>query len=202
MKRTQDIRQDQGIQRLENIRQAIRDSLTLKALLSAILLATILLTTGYLLDRLWLQAPVIFLVGLLWAVCVLRAIRWVASLLFLFLMGAAAIGYMAGLSHVLMLAAGCTIVLAWDLHYFEGRLLDLEEPATKAMEKQHLKRVLMVLGFSFVGIVVDSMLGIRIKFIALVFVTVLAILILNQVMLQVRMAGRPKKPKKDDVSPE
>ena len=138
------------------------NSLTRKGLLAAILLATVLLTAGYLLGQLWLQVPVVFLVGILWGVCVLRDIRWVASLLFVVMMGAAAIGYMAHLSHILMLAAGCASVIAWDLHQFEGRLLDLDEPATKEMEKQHLLRSLMVLGISFLVIAVDSMLHIRI----------------------------------------
>jgi hypothetical protein len=102
---------------------------------------------------------------------------------------------MAHLSHILMLAAGCASVVAWDLHQFEGRLLDLDEPATKEMEKQHLLRALMVLGISFLVIVAVSMLQIRIKFIVLIFVTVLVILVLNQIMLLVRKIGKPAEPK-------
>lgn len=176
-------------------RRLISSSLTRKGLLSAILLATVLLTIGYIQGKLWLQAPVVFLLGILWAVCVLREIRWVASPLFFLLMAAAAVGYMARLPHILMLAAGCASVIAWDLHQFEGRLLDLDEPATKAMEKQHLYRSLMVVGLSFIIIAVDSMLHIRIQFIALVFLTVLVIIVLNQVMLMVRKAGKPVRPK-------
>jgi hypothetical protein len=156
---------------------------------------TVLLTFGYVAGQLWLEVPVVFLVGVLWGVCVLRELRWVASLLFVIMMGAAAVGYMARLSQILMLAAGCTIVLAWDLHQFEARLLDLDEQATKGMEKNHLLRILMVLTASFVLIAVDSWLRIRFQFIIVVLVTILAILILNQIMLTVRRAGRPAPPK-------
>jgi hypothetical protein len=184
-----------NVSRIEGIWQMISNSLTRKGLLAAILLATVLLTAGYLMGRLWLQVPIVFLVGILWSVCVLREIRWVASLLFVVLMGAAAIGFMIQLSHVLMLAAGCTSVIAWDLHQFEGRLLDLDEPTTKEMEKQHLLRSVMVLGISFLILVADSMLHIRVQFILLVFLTVLLILVLNHVMLLVRKAGNPAPPK-------
>ena len=181
--------------RITDIVQIMSNSLTRKGLLAALGLATVLLTAGYILGRLWLQVPVVFLVGILWGVCVLRDIRWVASLLLVVMMGAAAVGYMAHLSHILMLAAGCASVVAWDLHQFEGRLLDLDEPATKEMEKQHLLRALMVLGISFLVIVAVSMLQIRIKFIVLIFVTVLVILVLNQIMLLVRNIGKPAEPK-------
>lgn len=189
------MKRPQTIRRITAIAQIMSISLTRKGLLAAIGLATVLLTTGYILGQLWLQVPVVFLVGILWGVCVLRDIRWVASLLFVVMMGAVAIGYMAHLSHILMLAAGCASVFAWDLHHFEGRLLDLDEPATKEMEKQHLLRSLMVLGISFLVIVAVSMLQIRIKFIVLIFVTVLVILVLNQVMLLVRKIGKPAEPK-------
>jgi len=185
----------QNSQRLSDIAQIMSKSLTRIGLLAAIGLATALLTAGYILGQLWLQVPVVFLVGILWGVCVLRDIRWVASLLFVVMMGAAAVGYMARLPHFLMLAAGCVSVLAWDLHQLEGRLLDLEEPATKEMERQHLLRSVMVLGFSFLVIAAVSMLHIRIKFIALIFLTVLVILLLNQTMLWVRNIGKPSKPK-------
>ncbi len=160
------------------------------------MLATILLTVGYLLGSLWLQVPVVFLIGLLWLVCVLREIRWVASLLFMVLLGAAAVGYMAHLSHILMLAAGCASIIAWDLNQLEGRLLDLEEPATREMEKNHLMRSLMVVATSFVIIAADSLLHIRVQFIVLILLTVLVILVMNQTMLMVRRAGRPAPPKK------
>jgi hypothetical protein len=194
MKQGQTIQQQQPIRRLTAIAQIMSISRTRKGLLAAIGLATILLTAGYLLGRLWLQVPVVFLVGVLWWVCVLRDIRWVASLLFLVMMGEAAVGYMANLSHILMLAAGCANVVAWDLHQLEGRLLDLDEPATKEMEKQHLLRSLMVLGSSFLVIVAASMLQIRIKFIVLIFVTIIVILVLNQIMLLVRKIGKPAEP--------
>jgi hypothetical protein len=116
-------------------------------------------------------------------------------LLLVVMMSAAAIGYMANLSHLLMLAAGCASVIAWDLHQLEGRLLDLDEPATREMEKQHLLRSLMVFGISFLVIVAASMLQIRIKFIVLIFLTVLLILVLNQIMLLVRNIGKPAEPK-------
>jgi hypothetical protein len=189
------MKQGQTNRRIKDIAQIMTISLTRKALLAAIGLATVLLTAGYVLGRLWLQVPIVFLVGILWGVCVLRDIRWVASLLFVVMMGAAAVGYMIQLSHILMLAAGCANVIAWDLHQFEGRLLDLDEPATKEMEKQHLLRSFMVLGLSFLVIVADSLLQIRIKFIVLIFVTVLVILVLNQIMLMVRNIGKPAKPK-------
>jgi hypothetical protein len=189
------MKQGQTNRRIKDIAQIMTISLTRKALLAAIGLATVLLTAGYILGRLWLQVPIVFLVGILWGVCVLRDIRWVASLLFVVMMGAAAVGYMIQLSHILMLAAGCANVIAWDLHQFEGRLLDLDEPATKEMEKQHLLRSFMVLGLSFLVIVADSLLQIRIKFIVLIFVTVLVILVLNQIMLMVRNIGKPAKPK-------
>jgi hypothetical protein len=183
------------VKRIGNLRQIAGNSLTRKGLLTAILLTTALLTAGYLLGELWLQTPVIFLLGILWTVCVLREIRWIASLLFFLLMGAAAVGYIIQLSHILMLAAGCTSVIAWDLNQFEGRLLDLDEPATKEMEKQHLRRAVIALGFSFLLITVDSLLHIRVQFIILVLLTILAILILNQVMLLVRKTGKPTPPK-------
>jgi hypothetical protein len=173
-----------------NIRQIPGSSLTRRGLLTATLSATVLLTAGYLLDRLWLQAPVVFLVGILWTVCVLREIRWVASPLLVLYLGAAAVGYVIQLPPILMLAAGCTSVIAWDLHQFEGRLLDLEEPATKEMEKQHVLRAFMVLGISFLLILVDSLLRIRIQFIILVFVTLSVILVLNQFVIQIRKTGR------------
>jgi len=181
--------------RITDIVQIMSNSLTRKGLLAALGLATVLLTAGYILGRLWLQVPVVFLVGILWGVCVLRDIRWVASLLLVVMMGAAAVGYMADLSHILMLAAGCASVIAWDLHQFEGRLLDLDEPATREMEKQHLLRSLIVFGISFLVIVAVSMLQIRIKFIVLIFMTVFVILVLNQIMLLVRNIGKPAEPK-------
>jgi len=181
--------------RINTIRQIMFNSLTRKGLLAAIFVATVLLTAGYGLGKLWLEVPAVFLVGILWGVCVLRDIRWVASLLFVVMLGAAAVGYMARLSHLLMLAVGCTLVLAWDLHQFEGRLLDLEEQATIEMEKNHLLRSLMVLGASFLVIAADSWLQIRIQFVALVFVTVLVILVLNQIILLARRAGKPAPPK-------
>jgi hypothetical protein len=183
------------VKRIHDIRQIMSNSLTRKWLLATILFTTMLLTAGYLLGKQWLQAPVVFLFCILLALCVFRDIRWIASLLFLVLIGATAIGYMANLSHILMLAAGCTSVIAWDLHHFEGRLLDLDEPATKEMEKQHLLRSLMVFGISFLLIVIDSLLRVRIQFIVLVFVTVLVILVLNQTMILVRKAGKPAPPK-------
>lgn len=183
------------MKRLHTIRQIIGTSLTRKALLATICLATILLTLGYGFGELWLEVPVVFLVGILWGVCVLREIRWVDSLLFVVMMGAAALGYLVDLSHLLMLGAGCAAVLAWDFHYFEGRLLDLEEPATIEMEKNHLQRSLMVLGTSFLVIAVNSWLQIRIRFIVLVLLTVIAILLLNQVILIIRRTGRLVPPK-------
>ena len=189
------MKQNKPIRRIADIVQTMGISLTRKGLLAAIGLATVLLTVGWILGRLWLQVPVVFLVGILWGVCVLRDIRWVAPLLLMILMGAAAVGYMVDLSHILMLAAGCASVIAWDLHQFEGRLLDLDELATKEMEKQHLLRVFMLVGISFFVIVAGSMLQIRIKFIVLIFLTVLVILVLNQVMLMVRNIGKPAQPK-------
>jgi hypothetical protein len=181
--------------RFQVILKVITNSLTRKGLLAAIVLATVLLTAGYVFGKLWLQVPVVFLLGILWAVCVLRDMHWVASLLFMLLLGAAAVGYMARLSPILMLAGGCASAIAWDLHYFEARLLDLDEPSTKEMEKQHLLRLLIVMGISFLVIAAASMVRIRVQFIVLVGITVLAILIINQVMLLMRKAGRPAPPK-------
>jgi len=181
--------------RLQILAQTLFPSTTRKGLLAAIFLGTVLLSVGYLLGKLWLEVPVVFLLGVLWAVCVLREIHRVASLLFLIMLGAAAVGYMAYLSHALMLIAACTIILAWDLHQFEARLLDLDEPATLEMEKHHLQRLLIVLPASFLAILVDSLLRIRIQFIVLVLMTVLVILILNQIMLMVRGGGKRAKPK-------
>ena len=180
---------------LQIIRQTLFPSTTRKGLLAAILLGTVLLSVGYLMGNLWLEVPAIFLFGVLWAVCVLREIRWVASMLFLILLAATAVGYMAYLSHILMLTAACTIMLAWDLHQFEARLLDLDEPATQEMENHHLQRTLIVLATSFLLIVLDSLLRIRFQFIVVVIVTVLVILILNQIMLMVRGRGKPVTPK-------
>jgi len=194
MKQGQTTQGPEPIRGITAIRQIMSISLTRKELLAAIGLATVLLTAGYLLGQFWLQVPVVFLVGVLWGVCVLRDIRWVASLLFMVMMGEAAVGYMANLSHILMLAAGCASVAAWDLHQLEGRLLDLDEPATKEMEKQHLLRLLLVLGISFLVIVSASMLQIRIKFIILICATVLLILVLNQTILLVRKIGKPAEP--------
>ena len=188
------MKQGQPIQRITALAQLMGISRTRKGLLAAIGLATVLLTAGYLLGHLWLQVPVVFLMGVLWGVCVLRDIRWVASLLFVVMMAEAAVGYMANLSHILMLAAGCASVAAWDLHQFEGRLLDLDEPATKEMEKQHLLRALVVLGSSYLVVVAASVLQIRIRFIILILVTVIAILVLNQIMLLVRKIGKPAEP--------
>jgi hypothetical protein len=181
--------------RIQAILKIITNSLTRKGLLATILLATGLLTSGYLLGKLWLQVPVVFLVGILWAVCVLRDIHWAASLLFTMMLGAAAIGYLARLSPILMLAAGCASVIAWDLHHFEARLLDLDEPATREMEKQHLLRSLIVIGVSYLVIAAASLVHIHIQFIVLICITVLVILILNQVVLLARKASRPAPPK-------
>lgn len=181
--------------RLQIIGRTLFPSTTRKGLLAAIFLGTVLLSVGYVIGKLWLEVPVVFLSGVLWAVCVLREIRRVASLLFLVMMGAAAAGYMAYLSHVLMLTAACTIMLAWDLHQFEARLLDLDEPATQEMEKHHLQRMLIVLVASILAILVDSLLRIRFQFIVLVLMTVFIILILNQIMLMVRGGSKPAKPK-------
>jgi hypothetical protein len=183
------------VQSRQSIRQIMGKSLTRKSLLAAILLSTALLTAGYLLGQLWLEVPAVFLLGVLWGVCALRDIRWVATLLFAALISATAIGYLAHLSKILMLAAGCTLVLAWDLHYFEGRLLDLGDQATIDMEKCHLQRSLMVLGASSLVIFADSWLRIRIQFIFLILLTIVAILIMNQVMILIRRAGRPSPPK-------
>jgi hypothetical protein len=181
--------------RIQAILKIMTNSLTRKGLLAAILLATGLLTAGYLLGQLWLEVPVVFLLGLLWAVCVLRDMHWVASPLFILMLGSAALGYLARLSPILMLAAGCASVIAWDLHQLEARLLDLDEPGTRDMEKQHLLRSLGVISASFLVIAAASLVRIRIQFIYLIAITVLAILILNQVMLRVRKAGRPAPPK-------
>ena len=186
MKQEQTTPQTQGTRGITGIVQVISNSLTRKGLITAIGLATLLLTAGFILGRLWLHVPVVFLVGILWGVCVLRDIRWVASLLFVVMLGAAAVGHMADLSPILMLAAGCASAIAWDLHQLEGRLLDLEEPATREMEKRHMLRTFMVFGISFLVIAADSMLQIRIDFIVLVLLTVLMILLLNKVMLLVR----------------
>ncbi len=185
----------EGASRIEEIRQVMTSSLSRKWLLALIFLTTILLTAGYLIGKLWIQAPVVFLIGLLWGVCVLRNIRWVASLLFTIMLAVAVVGYLARLSHILMLAAGCTSVITWDLHYFEGRLLDLDEPATREMEKNHLQRSLLALLFSFIIIAVDSLLHIRVIFIELVFLTVVVILVLNQIMIMARNANKPAPPK-------
>ncbi len=181
--------------RLQFIWQSMTLSLTRKGLLITIFLSTVLLTVGYGLGQLWLEVPAVFLIGILWIVCVLRELRWVASALFAAFMGAAVVGVLAGLSHVLMLAAGCTNVLAWDLNQLEARLLDFDDPDTKEIERTHFQRTLMVLTASFVLIVLDSLLRIRFQFIILVLVTVLAILILNQIILLIRRTGRPARPK-------
>lgn len=181
--------------RLQYIWHSMTRSLTRKGLLVAIFLSTALLTLGYGLGQLWLEVPVVFLIGVLWIVCVLRELRWVASLLFAALMGVAVVGILAGLPHLLMLAAGCTNVLAWDLNQLEARLLDFDDPATKEIERTHFQRTLMVLAASFVLIALDSLLRIRFQFIILVLVTAVAILILNQIMLLIRRAGRPAPPK-------
>jgi hypothetical protein len=181
--------------RFQYLWQSMTLSLTRKGLLATITLSTVLLTLGFALGQLWLEVPAVFLVGILWIVCVLREIRWVASALFAVLMGAAAIGIMAGLPHIFMLAVGCTNVIAWDLHQFEARLLDYDDPATKEIERNHLQRVSIVLAASFVLIAINSLLRIRLQFIVLVLMTLLAILILNQIMLMIRRAGRPAQPK-------
>lgn len=183
------------MRRFQYLRQSMTLSLTRKGLLATISLATVLLTAGYLWVQLWPEVPVVFLVGLLWAVCVLRDIRWVASLLFVVLLSATVVGYMAGLSHILMLAAGCACVIAWDMHHFEGRLLDFDDQATKEIEKNHLQRLLMVITASFGLIVLDNWLQIRFQFILLVLVTILVIVLMNNIILMIRRAGRPAPPK-------
>ena len=180
---------------LQYVWQAIPLSPTRKGLLIAISLTTALLTAGYLLGNLVVETPVVFLAGLLWLVCVLRDLRWVASPLFLLLLSAIAIGYVANLSHLIMLAAGCTNLLAWDLHHFESRILDVNDPDTREMEKNHLMRLGIVIAATFLLITVDSLLQIRFQFFILVLVTIVVIFILNHVMLSIRKSGKPPKPK-------
>ncbi len=179
----------------QNLGQILFNSLTRKWLLAMLSLATLLLTVGYLLGKLWLQTPVVFLIGLLWVVCVLRDFHRVASLLFVVMLGAAAVGYMARLSHILMLAAGCASIITWDLHQFEGRLLDLDEPATREMEKSHLLRTGLVFVVSFVIIAADSLLHVRFQFFYLIILTVVAVLVLNQIMMMVRRVGKSESVK-------
>ena len=179
---------------LQYIWHSMTLSLTRKGLLAAIFLATALLTIGYLSGQLWVETPVVFLVGVLWIVCVLRELRWAASPLFILTIGAAAVGYLARLPHILMLAAGCTGVVAWDLHHFEARLLDIGDQTTREIEKSHLQRSLIVIAACFLVITLDSWLQVRFQFIVLVVVTVLAILILNQLILAVRKSGKPTPP--------
>jgi hypothetical protein len=181
--------------RFQYIWQSITLSLTRKALLATLTLATVLLTIGYLMGGLLVETPVVFLVGVLWIVCVLRDLRWAASPLFVLMLGLVAVGHVARLSNIVMFAVGCMSVLAWDLQHFEARILDIREQATQEMEKMHLQRVLMVITGSFGLMVIDSWLKVRFRFIVLVLVTVLAVVILNQLMLAVRKPSKPVPPK-------
>jgi hypothetical protein len=119
---------------------------------SFLVLAVIALSLGFLLAGHW---------GWALLFCILGLVGWLArypafyfapagNLLFAVFLTAAALGVIAGLPVPLMLAAVTFNLGFWDLHAFENRLRQaVSSPATAALEKAHLQRLLPVLALGF-----------------------------------------------------
>jgi hypothetical protein len=120
---------------------------TRRILAFCILLAAGSITAGYaqgaqLRTGLWLAAA-----GLAWLAARRLDRGWIDSIALLLYTGAAALGTLFQAPAGWMLVSLAAALSAWDLAYFTRRVKGMEgEQASRALERQHLQRLAMVIG--------------------------------------------------------
>jgi len=148
-----------------------------KLLPTSTILAAAALAAGYGLDDAWIGMLLILAMGVLWLLGQRRRWGWAASVALIFFVGAAAIGLWIGLGAGWMLAGVVAALSAWDLDHLTQRLrsADRVEDA-RALERRHLRRLLIVDGLGLLLGVAALNVRVRAGFGAVLLLGLLAIL--------------------------
>jgi hypothetical protein len=135
------------------------------ALTISIVLAASALTVAYGLGGLWIPAAVVLVVGALWVLGERAGWSWISWPMVVLFAGAAAVGALLSLNHILLLIGLIAALSAWDLDHLARQLdrVDAVEHES-AMKRRHLLRLLAVDGLGLLFAVVALLVEIRLSF--------------------------------------
>lgn len=124
-----------------------------------------LLAFGYGLQGYWPAAGVLATMGAAWVLA--RGRRWDAfrSLLFACFVAAAGIGVVLSVQAFLLAAGVTTALAAWDIDHFSRRVAGAYLPGDlRAIERAHLRRLLLVCGLGLALSAVALLLQVHLRF--------------------------------------
>ena len=153
-------------------------------------LAAAALATGYGLNGSWGGAVVALVVGAVWLAGQWRRWGWVASVALVLLIGVAAVGLGGGVGGGWMLVGVVVALVAWDLDRFAWRMrVAGYVEGVDALERRHLRRLLIVAGAGLLLGAVALSVKIRLGFAVAFLLAFLAVLGLSQVVRFLQREG-------------
>jgi hypothetical protein len=155
--------------------------------LASIFLAVFALALGYGLAGLWGGALSVTASGLLWLLGRRRDWDWMASVVLIFLVGAAAGGLWLDLGAGWMLIGVVAALSAWDLDHFARRLRAVGRvEGARDLERRHLLRLLIVDGLGLLLAAVALKIKVGLSFGAAFLLGLLAVVGLSRAVLFLR----------------
>jgi hypothetical protein len=160
------------------------------AMLAFTILATLALAPAFAWHGRWLEAAVIAGVAVLAAAGQWRGWRHTASLAFVIFVAAAALGLSFGLAKGQAVLAVAASLCMWDLAHYSLRLRALPpDDGRRALDRQHLLRLLIVAVAGVVTGMLASGLRIKIGLGAALALGVLAVVGLSEAIRYLRRQG-------------
>ena len=127
----------------------------------SLILTSIFLGTACWLKGIWFYTLVLAIPTLMMGISLVIAWSWISSIGLIFFMIACVTGLLFDLMPVLILAGATTAIISWDLVRFQRRIYAVKpEVLSPILEKEHLKRLLLV---SVPGFVIP-VIALQIKF--------------------------------------
>ncbi len=135
------------------------------ALTISIILAASALAVACGLGGLWIPLAAVLVMGALWVLGERAGWRCIAWLMVVLFAGAAAVGALLYLNHILLLIGLIAALSAWDFDYLARQLdrVDAVEHAS-AMKRRHLLRLLVVNGLGVLFAVLALLVEVRLSF--------------------------------------
>jgi hypothetical protein len=162
--------------------------LTERILPVSIVVAAGALAAGYSLDGLWVAAPAIVCLGILWLAGHWRGWKWTAPLGLAGCTLLAAGGLWFNLGKGWMLVGLVAALAAWDLDYFLQRLRSVAQvKGAPDLERHHLFRLLVVVSLGLLLPVLALQVQVRLSLGVLMLLGLVAVLGLSQAL---RFLGR------------
>jgi len=134
------------------------------------------LGVGYITGGYWLILPIFIIMLLFWIFMKNQPVFWPTSSLLVVFIILAAVGMLAELPFMLMIIAGTTALVSWDLMQFNQSMVGNAAPKTnKSLEKFHLNSLALAAFAGLTLALISSYISLRFPFgliVVLVLITV------------------------------